>query len=197
MKNSHFYQNIILMILASLLICLACAGYNKFILKKPFLHSMRQEYDLNDKALKDSLQYYVSNTVKLQIEVPKDNRYVKDGKLIQKTTKVIEEVIVDQGTPGVAIFVDSTQLAISFEKGSALIFETVKYHPKLPVKNGVYWLKYENGMPSDSDDTPKFVKFNGADYTLLTTKDVYLLVNQKLLDKLIKKHRKLPGRKLD
>jgi hypothetical protein len=88
----------------------------------PFTHELRVEHNLKAEDLKN-LQFYVSNDIKLRRELESGGRQVTGGhRLLVISGKTIEEVVVPEGTPGVAVAVDDTTLSISFEPGSSMVF---------------------------------------------------------------------------
>ena len=87
----------------------------------PFTHELRTEYDLGDEDLR-SLQFYVSHTVKLRRELESTGRRISGGTLRLSSGKLIEEVVIEEKTPGVAVDISQDAILVSFEEGSALPF---------------------------------------------------------------------------
>ena len=87
----------------------------------PFTHEIRTEHDLAAEDLK-GLQFYVSNDVVLRREAEVRGRTIDDGQLKLHAGKTIEEIVIAEHTPGVAVAMDATSITISFEEGSALDF---------------------------------------------------------------------------
>jgi hypothetical protein len=87
----------------------------------PFTHEIRTEHDLETEDLRE-LQFYVSHDVTLRREVRTKGRRVDDGQLKLHAGKTIEEIVIAEETPGVAVAIDDTSVTISFEEGSALDF---------------------------------------------------------------------------
>jgi len=88
----------------------------------PFTHEIRTQYNLTDDEVKN-LQYYVSHAVTLRRELDSSDRQITGShRLVLTTGKVIEEVIVEKKTPGIAVSVRPDTLVVSFDIGSQLEF---------------------------------------------------------------------------
>jgi hypothetical protein len=88
----------------------------------PFTHELREQNRLTDDELKN-LQFYVSHKITLRRELESGGRQVTGShKLLLTSGKSIEEVIVEDRTPGIAVGVKGVVVSISFEPGSALDF---------------------------------------------------------------------------
>jgi hypothetical protein len=88
----------------------------------PFTHELRIQNSLTDQDLKN-LQFYVSHRITLRREIESGGSQITSShKLLLVSGKTIEEVIVEEHTPGVAVDVAGGALAVSFETGSALLF---------------------------------------------------------------------------
>jgi len=87
-----------------------------------FTHELRAENRLTDDEIKN-LQFYVSHKITLRRELESGNREVTGNhKLLLTAGKSIEEVVVAEKTPGIAVQVRSGQISISFEHGTSLDF---------------------------------------------------------------------------
>jgi hypothetical protein len=88
----------------------------------PFTHEVRTQYRLSDDEVRN-LQFYVSHTITLRRELSATDRQVTGGhKLVLTSGKVIEEVVIEESTPGVAVAVGREAIAVSFDVGSQLEF---------------------------------------------------------------------------
>lgn len=98
----------------------------------PFTHELRQDNHLTDAELKN-LQFYVSHKITLRRELESGGRQVTGShKLLLTSGKSIEEVIVEDRTPGIAVDVKGLVLSISFEPGSSLDFVVEGGKPAAP-----------------------------------------------------------------
>ena len=87
-----------------------------------FTHELRDQNRLTDDEIKN-LQFYVSHKITLRRELESGNREVTGNhKLLLTAGKSIEEVVVEEKTPGIALQVKAGQIAISFERGTSLDF---------------------------------------------------------------------------
>ncbi len=88
----------------------------------PLTQELREQHRLSPDELKN-LQYYVSNTITLRRELDSTGKQITGGhKLVLTSGKSIEEVVVEEGTPGVALEVGRTHLIVSFGAGVDLRF---------------------------------------------------------------------------
>src|SRR5687768_10269726 len=87
----------------------------------PFTQDLRTRHSLTDDDL-HQLQYYVSHEVKLRREVQTLGRDITGGELKLLAGKTIEEIVIEEQTPCVAVAVDSSTITVSFEEGSELRF---------------------------------------------------------------------------
>lgn len=93
-----------------------CASY------VPFTQELRNEHKLAADDLKN-LQFYNSHTITLRRELARGDSQVTGGhKLLVIAGKQIEEVVIEQHTPGVVITAGETSLQVSFEEGTFLEF---------------------------------------------------------------------------
>lgn len=88
----------------------------------PFTHELRAEHNLSKDDLKN-LQFYISTKVTLRRELESGGKQITGShKLVLVSGKVIEEVVVEEKTPGIAIDVRDRALEVSFEPGSSIVF---------------------------------------------------------------------------
>ncbi|WP_437968975.1 DNA-directed RNA polymerase [Sorangium sp. So ce260] len=88
----------------------------------PFTHELRVQHDLSDRDVK-SLQFYVSHEIALRRELTAESsRVTSNHTLLLVSGKVIEEVVVEERTPGVVVAARGGVLSVSFEPGASLTF---------------------------------------------------------------------------
>ncbi|WP_437866628.1 DNA-directed RNA polymerase [Sorangium sp. So ce363] len=88
----------------------------------PFTHELRVQRDLSDSDVKN-LQFYVSHPIALRRELTAESSQVTSShKLLLVSGKVIEEVVVEERTPGVVVAARGGALSVSFEPGASLTF---------------------------------------------------------------------------
>ncbi|MEZ4444285.1 MAG: DNA-directed RNA polymerase [Polyangiaceae bacterium] len=87
----------------------------------PFTQEIRDGHDLTNDDVR-ALQFYVSHDVTLRRELETRGRVIEGGELQLHAGKTIEEVVIQEKTPGVAVAIDNGAISISFEEGSALQF---------------------------------------------------------------------------
>ena len=88
----------------------------------PFTHELRVQHDLSDSDVKN-LQFYVSHQIALRRELTAESSQVTSShKLLLVSGKIIEEVVVEERTPGVVVAARGGALSVSFEPGASLTF---------------------------------------------------------------------------
>ncbi|WP_437761417.1 DNA-directed RNA polymerase [Sorangium sp. So ce281] len=94
----------------------------------PFTHELRVQHDLSDSDVKN-LQFYVSHQIALRRELTAESSQVTSShKLLLVSGKVIEEVVVEERTPGVVLAARGGALSVSFEPGASLTFSAGPEH---------------------------------------------------------------------
>ena len=150
--------------------------------KVAFTQQMREQYKLSTDELQN-LQYYISSDLTLSREITSGDREVAKGKLITRTGKLTDEVVVPSYTPGIATNVQPDSLFVSFEAGSALKFSTDSM--------GVYQVSSRDQSLSST------VIFDGKSYQALEgANTAYLLIDKDAISETINKRRVLTGRKI-
>jgi hypothetical protein len=87
-----------------------------------FTHELREQQGLTNEELKN-LQWYVSHSITLRRELESGGRQVTGShKLLVVSGKNIEEVVIEEHTPGIALNVTEGTITVSFEQGSSLDF---------------------------------------------------------------------------
>jgi hypothetical protein len=64
----------------------------------------------------------VSHEITLRRELESISKRIDGGQLKLQSGKLIEEVVVEDHTPGVAVSVDNETISVSFAEGSAMVF---------------------------------------------------------------------------
>lgn len=160
----------------------AVATYDKI----PFTQSLRAEQNLTPLEIK-KLQFYVSDPILLNQSISSGATEVVRGKLMMKSGKFIEEVVVNQGTPGIAVEVEDQLVRISFEEKTSMAFVS-----GVATDPDKYYLLLEK------DETGKdAVKFAGAWYAPReNAARAHLLITKGDLSDVVNKRRILPGRRV-
>lgn len=129
----------------------------------PFTQEMRDRHGLSADDL-TQLQFYVSNDVKLRREARSVGRDIEDGNLKLREGRTIEEVVIEQATPGVAVAVDEGAITISFEEGSELRFsirgDGGEPQP-LRVERGGPFAQPPNPFPDEEEPPPPLEQLLG------------------------------------
>jgi hypothetical protein len=124
----------------------------------PFTHELRTQYDLQDEDVR-SLQFYVSHTVKLRRELESTGTRISGGTLKLQSGKLIEEIVIEDKTPGIALDVNRDALLVSFEEGSALGFVLRGAEPApsgpLRIESTGGFAEPPNAFPGDSIERPR------------------------------------------
>lgn len=109
-------------LLLAALACLAALSIGCASSRIPFTQELRDRHGLGDADVR-RLQFYVSDTVTLRREITLGSREITPGhKLRLVAGRTIEEVVVEKGTPGVAVAVRGMDLRVSFEPGASILF---------------------------------------------------------------------------
>ena len=154
--------------------------------KIPFTQSLRLEHNLTPLEIK-RLQFYVSDPIFLHQSISSGQTEVVRGKLLTKAGQFIEEVIVNRGTPGVAVDVEDQLVRVSFEEKTSIGFV-----------NGVALDPDKYYLLLEKDDAGKeAVKFAGSWYgTRENSTLAHLLIAKGDLSDVVSKRRVLPGRRI-
>jgi uncharacterized lipoprotein NlpE involved in copper resistance len=154
--------------------------------KIPFTHSLRMEYNLTTPELK-RLQFYVSHPVQLRNVATSGKYEIAKGKLVTKAGQDVNEIVVNQGTPGIAVDVRDPELRISFEENFSFGFVR-----GTGAQSDVYVVAYTN----DKENQP-IVRYGGGDFMMAqNSKLSHLLINKEELTEMVNKRRVLPGRRI-
>ncbi len=154
--------------------------------KVPFTNSLRAENELTAPEIQ-RLQFYVSHQIVLQNRASSGKREVSKGKLITKEGQAVDEVVVNKGTPGIAVKVEDRAIRISFEEKTSIGFAAGQ-NPD-PDNYSLAIVRNEKGENA--------VRYAGADYAAMDNSALsYLLIKKEDLSELVNKRRVLPGRRI-
>lgn len=182
---------ILLVITIGLTACASTAGVSRLA----FGEYLRAGYQLTDRELR-ALQYYVSDDIHLRRIVESGNRSIGRGILLERNARVVDEIVIESGTPGVAVGVGKDWVAVSFEPGSYLYFSSRNDGVHVvgdPSEQGeLYYL-----WATDWVDGPGVVYVNGVPYEAQPENAyAHLQVERKALARSEERDRVQPGRKL-
>jgi hypothetical protein len=140
--------------------------------KIPFTQAVREKFNLTNQEL-SKLQFYISDEVTLKNGTPTEvDKVVEDGKLIIKTSKSDELVVIKSKTPGtVDETIDLTTLKVAFEDGmnKGMLFMSKGD------KNGYYRL-------AGVQDGGRFkISYNNQEYYLYSGSGAVLLFKKRSL----------------
>lgn len=184
----------------------------------PFTHEIRSQHNLQANELKN-LQFYLSHKITLRRELESGSRQVTGShKLLLTSGKTIEEVVVEEKTPGIAVAIGDHTITISFEQGSSLIFASSSTGSSLPsggfaepptldpfpgnsperresppvvqpsLFTGNYWLLSEPGGQ---------IAFQGTLFTSIEdTERPHLMIDSESLEEVVQNRKVLPGLRL-
>ena len=138
--------------LAALLATSLAAGTGCRPAMVPLTQEIREQHHLTDDDLKN-LQYYVSSTITLHREVDSGSRQVTGNhRLLLIAGKSVEEVVVEEKTPGVCVGIGAHALRISFEQGTFLEFSSAPVNPRIESGSALGYAQ----PPGDDRDPPEF-----------------------------------------
>ena len=86
-----------------------------------FTDGLSAEYKLGSEQ-KRLLQYYVSDTIRLVRSASAGETGIRDGRLVNRSSRDVDQVVIDGGTPGVVLASGPNWMAVSFEPGTYLYF---------------------------------------------------------------------------
>jgi len=185
----------------------------------PFTHEIRSQYRLTEQELK-SLQFYVSHTVTLKRELESDSRRVEGGNLHIRSGKLIEEVVVKEQTPGVAVAVGDDTISVSFQEGTALDFSLRNHRGAVPLRKlpaeSSRFAEPPTPFPGDvgPDPEPKTIPgfgnywltgqasssliiFQGREFEAVGDSDkAHLLIDTQALEEVVEERTVLEGRRV-
>ena len=156
--------------------------------KIPFTQSVREKYKLTPSEL-SKLQFYISDEVTLKNASPTEvDKAVEDGKLIIKTSKSDELVVIKAKTPGtVDETIDNGTVKVAFEDGmnKGIVFMSKGD------KQGFYRL-------AGIQDGGRYkISYNNQDYYLNTGSGAVLLFKKKSLKDIQQTEKVAKGKRIN
>ncbi|MGH8653057.1 MAG: hypothetical protein ACREYE_13210 [Gammaproteobacteria bacterium] len=118
---------------------------------------------------------------------------ITNGKLITQGDSTVDEIVVEEGTPGIAIDAGEDWVAISFEESASVLpFSSDEAHRA--EWSGFYSL---SGSDWNSGIGAVEVEYDGKIYSAIRDSGfAYLLIDKESLSKVVKNKRSLEGRLL-
>ncbi|NUM33913.1 MAG: hypothetical protein HUU50_05185 [Candidatus Brocadiae bacterium] len=149
----------------------------------PFTQELRQEYQLSEEDLKN-LQYYVSDDILIERDAVLGESKVDRGKLTTKSGKLIEQILIEEDTPGISVQSGEYWLAISFEKDAALFFTSRLGY----IRQGEYYLGTRGNQR---------IQYSNKEYVVVNDGiESYLMIDRESLSNLIRNRKILLGRRV-
>ena len=134
------------------------------------------------------LQYYVDRRVTLQRERLSGDRSVVAGRLVTRSGRVVDEVIINPGTPGIVLQPTSPfSVAVSFEEGTSALEFGATQNGDESGANRLYCLKTANSEVTFSDQNYLVDLGDGIPC---------LVIDRKSLSRLEQNRRTLRGRRI-
>ncbi|WP_372371245.1 hypothetical protein [Candidatus Uabimicrobium sp. HlEnr_7] len=160
-------------------LCLGCSG------QIPFTNGIVETYQLTEKEV-EGLQFYTEgDDIILQREVKKVNRDVGSS-LEEESGSHIDEIIVEEGTPGIICYLSSDHIGVSFEKKFCLVFAKIQ--------DGRYGLGYVDGFVNyynlETGKTFQFRRVHPYEFT-------FIVIDESVLERFEKLRKYLPGRTVE
>lgn len=153
----------------------------------PMSIGLRNHYRLQDDEML-GLQYYLSDTIVLRREDRSGTREVDRGRLVEDAGQLVDEVVVEAGTPGIAKHLPGGAIEVAFEEGDTLTFSPA-YSSDLYHLTGDYdyW----------GDERAYVVEYRGGYYRAVgDSRHAHLLIDRQFRFEAADQSRYLPGRRL-
>ncbi|MEM6295011.1 MAG: hypothetical protein AAGA54_27310 [Myxococcota bacterium] len=168
-----------------------------------FSESIREGFELGAGGAEqeDELQYFASHRIVLEREASSRDERIAQGRIILRRGRYIEQVVIRRGTPGVAVDWGEDFVAVSFEEGTAMVFERETPptaadgtpSPGSPPTSSIYRLRTTPGPRSRP-----VVDFDGRGWMLMSSVHTATLqVKRNAAGSRKKSRRVLRGRRLD
>lgn len=177
-----------------------------------FTQSLREEYELTGatteaagKSRKPSgLQYFISQRIILQREATSRREAIDRGRLLVRKGRLVHEVLIRKGTRGVAVGWGEDWVAISFSKGTQLIFERPEVDPSSPGKDrapaGYFGEELPRGvyeLRTRIDPKPtRTLEFQGHTYEVIEGGQAHLKIRKRAFTDRKRNRKVLRGRRL-
>lgn len=136
-----------------------------------------------------SLQYFSAHRIVLERNAKSRAESINGGRIFVRRGRLIEQVVVRRGTPGIATEWGEDWIAVSFEEGTSLLFERATSEAS---GSALYRLRQ-----TESEQGTSEVRFNGLGWTLVSPHyNATLQVKRNAAGKRKKRRRVLGGRRL-
>jgi len=156
----------------------------------PFTHELRYSYQLSNEDL-SNLQYYLAETITLNRSDAAVASGIASGKLVTQGQSVIDEIVVNEGTPGIVTSAGDDWITVSFEKNSSTLPFSLNEAYGGPW-SGLYTLSgrtWNNGIGA--------VEYDGKVYNAIRNSGLaYLVIDKRSLYRVVRNRRALSGRLL-
>ena len=155
----------------------------------PFTQNLREKYQLKPEELK-RIQFYTSNDLILRRGENKNSKETEGGELTLMKDGLVEEIIIKAGTPClIQEVVDGNKVTVSFEDGNSryLVFGSINNRDGYYTLMALEWISGKG-------------KVNYGEQTYMTnsgSKDVFLTLKVKSLEKYKKDQKVVKGKKID
>lgn len=137
----------------------------------------------------DALQYFAAHRIVLEREVKSRDENISGGRIIVRRGRMIEQVVIRRGTPGVATEWGDDWIAVSFEEGTSFTFERADVDRAGSVLYRIRATEGPLGVP--------VVEFNNLGWQLASPHyNATLQIKRNAAGKRHKHRRVLKGRKL-
>lgn len=110
----------LILLLFAAVIASGCAS-DGISARVPYTDRLLKELQIGPDA-RPALQYYLSRDIHLVRAAVRGDAGVSRGRLISDATRVLDEVIIERGSPGVVVGSGRDWLAVSFAPGTYLYF---------------------------------------------------------------------------
>jgi len=169
-----------LLIFAAIILLSACSSNMRF-----FTAEMQDVYGWTENEMKQ-IQFYLSDDIVLQRSLRQGESVITGGKIRIEEGRQIEEIVFEEGTPGVLLFIPKeNRMAISFEGDE----EYLMFGASSKLKDRYVLLA------SDWDQRTGTVTYHGKKYQT-SSKSAFagLLVDMSKINKVNVKRKKASGR---
>lgn len=137
-----------------------------------------------------ALQYFAAHRIVLEREAKSRNERINGGRIIVRRGRIIEQVVIRRGTPGIATEWGEDWLSVSFEEGTSLVFTKAVANRHGTV---LYRLRTKEGPLG-----APVVDFNGRGWVLASPGfDATLQIKRNAAGTRKKSRKVLRGRRLD
>lgn len=154
----------------------------------PFTEQLRNDWKFTDEEIK-SLQFYVHDDVLISRHVTNGSRGIVKGKLVSRYGKLIDEIELPAGTPGIVILAKEDRLYICFEGDCTATLTFGCSASCINNKEGRY-----NTFANDWDGNVARVDYGGESYWMKPS--TYVEIDRSALDNVEKNRRVIPGKRL-